>query len=168
MQFIENTISFAGQRVKTRQDQVHQKQNNEEDTFCSEDKVIQFINTGSSNAESPTKTPKPLIMIQFKQNIKTLTADSNQAEPFTNTSEAGLFTTILKCLITTLMIEDDSESSETTAPIKQGLIFHEGLTISHHKAFVLRFLIHHSSSAHLNRRLMRQNFRLCQQTSSAL
>jgi len=33
---------------------------NEEDTFCSEDKVIQFINIGSSNVESPTKTPKPL------------------------------------------------------------------------------------------------------------
>jgi len=84
---------------------------NEEDMFCSGDKVIQFINIGSSNAELSTKTPKPL------------TVDSNQAEPFTNTSEAGPFTTIPKCLITTLMIEDDSESSKTTAPIKQGSIF---------------------------------------------
>ena len=95
---------------------------NEEDTFRSEDKVIQFINTGSSNAESSTKTPKPLIInsIQAKTS-KPLTVDSNQVEPFTNTSEAGLFTTILKCLITTLMIEDDSESFKTTAPT--GLIF---------------------------------------------
>jgi len=84
---------------------------NEEDTFCSGDKVIQFINIGSSNAELPTKTPKPLI------------TDSNQAEPFTNTSEVRLFTTIPKCLITMLMIEDDSESFETTAPIKQGSLF---------------------------------------------
>jgi len=84
---------------------------NEEDTFCSEDKVIQFINTGSSNAELPTKTPKPL------------TANSNQAEPFTNTPEVGPFTTILKCLITLLMIEDDFESFKTTASIKQGSIF---------------------------------------------
>jgi hypothetical protein len=90
------------------------KQNNEEDTFCSEDKVIQFINIGSSNAESPTKTPKPLIIDSIQAKTpKPLTVDSNQAKPFTNTSEAGLFTTILKCLITTLMIEDDSESSET-------------------------------------------------------
>ncbi len=84
---------------------------NEEDMFHSEDKVIQFINIGSSNAESPTKTPKPL------------TADSNQVKPFTNTSEAGPFTTILKRLITTLMIEDDFKSSETIAPIKQDSIF---------------------------------------------
>jgi len=84
---------------------------NEEDTFCSEDKVIQFINTGLSNAELPTKTPKPLIV------------NSNQAEPFTNTPEVRLFTTILKCLITLLMIEDDFESFKTTASIKQGSIF---------------------------------------------
>jgi len=90
---------------------------NEEDMFCSEDKVIQFINTGSSNAESPTKTPKPLITdpIQAKT-PKPLTADLNQAEPFTNTPEAEPFTTILKCPIMTLMIEDDFESFETTAP----------------------------------------------------
>ena len=83
----------------------------EEDTFRSEDKVIQFINTGSSNAELPTKTPKPL------------TANSNQAEPSTNTSEVRLSTTTPKCLITMLMIEDDFKSSETTAPIKQDSLF---------------------------------------------
>ena len=87
--------------VKTR---YIKSRTDEEDTFCSEDKVIQFINISSSNAELPTITSKPLI------------ADSNQAEPFTNTSEAGPFTTILKHLIMTLMIEDDFESSETTAP----------------------------------------------------
>jgi len=96
----------------------------EEDTFCSEDKVIQFINTGSSNAESLTKTPKPFIInsIQAKTS-KPLIVDSNQAEPFTNMSEAEPFTTILKCLITMLMIKDDFKSSETTTPIKQGSIF---------------------------------------------
>jgi len=49
-----------------------------EDTFRSEDKVIQFINIGSSNAESPTKTPTPLIIdsIQAKTS-KPLTTDSN-------------------------------------------------------------------------------------------
>jgi hypothetical protein len=41
---------------------------NEEDTFCSEDKVIQFINIGSSNAESPTKSQNPLLPIQIKPN----------------------------------------------------------------------------------------------------
>jgi len=96
----------------------------EEDTFCSEDKVIQFINTGSSNAELPTKTPKSLTINSIQaETPKPLIADSNQAEPFTNTSEAELFTTTLKCLITTLMIEDDSESFKTTASIKQGLLF---------------------------------------------
>jgi len=94
---------------------------NKEDTFCSEDKVIQFINISSSNAESPTKTPKPLIIDSIQAKTpKPLIADSNQVKPFTNMSEAGLFITILKCLITTLMIEDDSESSETitsTGPI---------------------------------------------------
>jgi len=107
--------------VKTR---YVKNRTNEEDTFCSEDKVIQFINISSSNAELPTKTPKPLIInsIQAKTS-KPLTADSNQAESFTNMSEAELFTTILKCLIMTLMIEDDSESSEFIASIKQGLIF---------------------------------------------
>jgi len=97
---------------------------NEEDTFRSEDKVIQFINIGLSNAELSTKMPKPLIIDSIQAKTpKPLTADSNQVEPFTNTSEAELFTTILKCLITTLMIKDDFESSETTSPIKQGLIF---------------------------------------------
>jgi len=97
---------------------------NEEDTFRSGDKVIQFINIGSSNAESRTKTPKPLTTDSIQaETPKPLIADSNQAEPFTNTSEAGPFTTILKCLITTLMIEDDFKSSETTAPIKQGPLF---------------------------------------------
>ena len=97
---------------------------NKEDTFCSEDKVIQFINTGSSNVKSSTKTPKPLTTNSIQANTsKPLTVNSNQAEPFTNTSEVRLFTTIIKCLITTLMIKDDSESSKTTAPIKQGLIF---------------------------------------------
>jgi len=96
----------------------------EEDTFCSEDKVIQFINTGSSNAELSTKTPKPLTTNSIQaETPKPLIVNSNQAEPFTNTSEAGLFTTILKCLITMLMIEDNSESFETTAPIKQGPLF---------------------------------------------
>jgi len=49
-----------------------------EDTFRSEDKVIQFINIGSSNAESPTKTPTPLIIdsIQAKTS-KPLITDSN-------------------------------------------------------------------------------------------
>jgi len=97
---------------------------NEEDTFCSEDKVIQFINTGSSNAESPTKMPKPLIINSIQaETSKPLIVDLNQAEPFTNMSEVRLFTTILKCLITTLMIKDDSESFKTTAPIKQGPLF---------------------------------------------
>jgi len=96
----------------------------EEDTFHSKDKVIQFTNTGSSNAESHTKTPKPLTTDSIQaETPKPLTADSNQVEPFMNMSEVRLFTTILKCLITTLMIEDDSESSETTAPIKQGSLF---------------------------------------------
>ncbi len=97
---------------------------NEEDTFCSEDKVIQFINIGSSNAELSTKTSKPLIIDSIQAKTpKPLTADSNQVEPFTNMSEAEPFTTIPKCPITTLMIKDDFESSETTSPIKQGLIF---------------------------------------------
>jgi len=97
---------------------------NEEDTFCSEDKVIQFINTGSSNAESPTKTPKPLTTDSIQaETPKPLIADSNQAGPFTNTSEAGLSITTPKCPITTLMIEDDFESSETIAPTKQGPLF---------------------------------------------
>jgi len=96
----------------------------EEDTFCSGDKVIQFINTGSSNAESPTKMPKPLTINSIQAKTpKPLIADSNQAEPFTNTPEVRPYTTILKRPITTLMIEDDSESSETTSSIKQGLIF---------------------------------------------
>jgi len=107
--------------VKTR---YAKSRTDEEDTFCLEDKVIQFINTGSSNAESPTKTPKPLIINSIQAKTpKPLITDSNQVKPFTNTSEAGPFTTILKCLITTLMIEDDSESFETTLPIKQGSIF---------------------------------------------
>jgi len=96
----------------------------EEDMFHSGDKVIQFINIGSSNAKSPTKTPKPLTTDSIQANTsKPLIIDSNQAGPFTNMSEAGLFITILKCFIMTLMIEDDFKSSETTAPIKQGLIF---------------------------------------------
>jgi len=97
---------------------------NEEDTFCSEDKVIQFINIGSSNAESPTKTPKPLITDSIQAKTpKPLIVDSNQAESFTNTSEAAQFTIIPKRLIMTLMIEDDFKSFKTTSPIKQGSIF---------------------------------------------
>ena len=70
----------------------------------------------------PTKTPKPLTTNSIQAKTpKPLTANSNQAKPFTNTPEAGPFTTILKRLITTLMIEDDSESFKTTAPT--GLIF---------------------------------------------
>jgi len=107
--------------VKTR---YIKSRTNEEDTFCSGDKVIQFINTGSSNVELPTKTPKPLITDSIQAKTpKPLIADSNQAEPSTNMPEAELFITILKCLITTLMIEDDSESFKTTSSIKQGLIF---------------------------------------------
>jgi len=98
----------GSKHVKTR---YTKNRTDEGDTFRSGDKVIQFTNIGSSNAESPTKTPKPL------------TTDPNQAEPSTNTSEAGPSTTIPKRPITMLMIEDDSESSETTAPIKQGPLF---------------------------------------------
>jgi len=97
---------------------------NEEDAFCSEDKVIQFINIGSSNAKLPTKTSKPFTINSIQaETSKPLTVNSNQAEPFTNTSEARLFITIPKCLITTLMIEDDFKSFKTTAPIKQGPLF---------------------------------------------
>jgi len=104
----------GSKHVKTR---YTKNRTDEEDAFRSGDKVIQFINTGSSNAESPTKMSKPLITDSIQAKTpKSLTANSNQAEPFTNTSEAELFTTILKRLITTLMIEDDFESSETTAP----------------------------------------------------
>jgi len=97
---------------------------NEEDTFRSEDKVIQFINTGSSNAELPTKTPKPFTTNSIQAKTpKPLIADSNQVKSFTNMSEAELFITMPKRLITTLMIEDDSESFKFIAPIKQGSIF---------------------------------------------
>jgi len=118
----------GSKHIKTR---YVKNRTNEEVTFHSEDKMVQFIKTGSSNAKLPTKTSNPLIIdsIQAKTS-KPLTADSNQAELFTNTSEAELFTTILKCLITTLMIKDDFESFETTTPIitsiKQGLIFTQG------------------------------------------
>ena len=111
----------GSKHVKTR---YVKSRTNEEDTFCSEDKVIQFINIGLSNAESPTKMSKPLIINSIQAKTpKPLTVNSNQAESFTNTSEAGPFIIILKHPIMTLMIEDDFKSSETTATIKQGLIF---------------------------------------------
>jgi len=72
------------------------------DVFRPGDKMIKFTNISSSNAESPSK---PLTTVQ--------------AEPSTNTPEAGLFTTVPKRPIMTLMIEDNSESSESSAPTKQ-------------------------------------------------
>jgi len=111
----------GSKHVKTR---YTKNRTDEGDAFRPEDKVIQSTNTGSSNAESPTKTSKPLTTNSIQaETPKPLTADSNQAGPFTNTSEAGPSTTIPKRPITTLMIEDDSESSETTAPTKQGPLF---------------------------------------------
>jgi len=97
---------------------------NEEDAFCSEDKMIQFINTGLSNVKLPTKMSKPLITDSIQAKMpKPFTTDSNQAKSFTNMLEVKLFTTILKCLIMMLMIEDNFKSFKTTATIKQGLIF---------------------------------------------
>jgi len=82
-----------------------------EDVFHSEDKVIQFINISLSNAELPIKTSKPLII------------NLNQVRPSANMLKVRLFITVLKCPITTFMIKDDSESSETFIPIKQDPIF---------------------------------------------
>jgi len=50
--------------VKTR---YIKSRTDEEDMFCSEDKVIQFINIGSSNANRLQKHQNLLSLIQFKQ-----------------------------------------------------------------------------------------------------
>jgi len=49
----------GSKHVKTR---YVKNRTDEEDTFHSEDKMIQFINIGSSNVKLPTKMSKPLII----------------------------------------------------------------------------------------------------------